>query len=66
MRSKPSWPFFLIWLVAYTVLDILIEALFHGHLAWAQLPGAVEGAFLGAIFTWLFAYRRWLKSDSLY
>jgi hypothetical protein len=64
MHSKPSWPLFLIWLIAYTILDILIEATLHGHIAWGQLPGAIEGAILGATLTWLFAYRRWLKSDS--
>lgn len=64
MRGKPSWPFFLIWLLGYTLLDVLLEFLLHGHLAWSQLPGAIEGAALGATLTWLFAYRRRLKSES--
>jgi membrane associated rhomboid family serine protease len=62
MRSKPSWGLFLIWLVGYTILDMLLSTLLHGGVAWRELPGAVGGAVLGAALTWLFAYRRWLNS----
>lgn len=63
MKSKPSWPFFLLWLIAYTLLDILLEALLHGHPAWSQLPGAIEGAILGAALTWFFALFFWYKTQ---
>ena len=62
-KTKPSWGFFFTWLSVYTVLDILLEAFLHGHLAWNQLPGAIEGAILGAILTWLFALFRWYKAQ---
>ena len=63
MKTKPSWAFFLTWLIAYTLLDILLEALLHSRLAWAQLPGALEGALLGATLTWFFALFRWYKAQ---
>jgi hypothetical protein len=63
MKNKPSWGFFLSWLIVYTLLDILIEAFLHGHLEWGELPGAVEGAILGASLTWFFALFRWYKAQ---
>jgi hypothetical protein len=63
MKNKPSWRFFLSWLVACTVLDVLLEAILHGHLAWNQLPAAGEGAVLGAAVTWFFALFRWYKAQ---
>ncbi len=63
MKTKPSWRFFLTWLIAYTFLDVLLEALLHGHLAWNQLPGAFEGAILGAGLTWFFALFVWYKAQ---
>jgi hypothetical protein len=62
VRSKPSWTLFVLWLVAYTLLDLLLTALLHTGLAWNQVPGALGGAAFGAAVTWLFAYRRWLNS----
>ena len=63
MKTKPSWRFFLTWLAVYTALDILLDALLHGHFAWNQLPGAIEGAILGATLTWFFALFRWYKQQ---
>ena len=63
MKDKPSWRFFLTWLAVYTILDILLEFLLHDHLAWNQLPGAIEGAILGATLTWFFALFRWYKAQ---
>ena len=63
MKTKPSWRFFLTWLIAYTVLDILLEALLHNHFIWTDLPGALEGAILGATLTWFFALFRWYKAQ---
>jgi hypothetical protein len=63
VKSKPSWKFFLSWLIAYTVVDIVIEALLHGHFAWSQLPAAIEGAIFGAALTWFFALFRWYKAQ---
>jgi len=63
MKTKPSGRFFLTWLAVYTVLDILLQALLHNHLAWNQLPGALEGALLGATLTWFFALFRWYKAQ---
>jgi hypothetical protein len=63
LKSKPTGRFFLTWLIAYTLLDILLEALLHGHPAWNQLPGAIEGATLGAALTWFFALFFWYKTQ---
>lgn len=63
MKNKPSWRFFLAWLIANTLLDILLEALLHGHPAWNQVPGAIEGAILGAALTWFFALFLWYKAQ---
>jgi hypothetical protein len=63
MKSKPSWRFFLTWLLVYTILDVLLAAFLHGHLTWSQLPGAIEGAILGAAVTWFFALFRWYKAQ---
>jgi hypothetical protein len=63
MKDKPSWRFFLTWLAVYTILDILLEALLHGHPAWNQLPGAIEGAIFGATLTWFFGLFRWYKAQ---
>jgi hypothetical protein len=59
MKSKPSWRFFLTWLAIYTLLDILLAAILHSHFAWADLPGAIEGAAL----TSFFALFRWYKGQ---
>ena len=63
MKSKPSWRFFLSWLIACTVLDIALDALLHGHFAWSQLPNDLGGAILGAALTWFFALFRWYKAQ---
>jgi hypothetical protein len=63
MKTKPSWGFFFVWLAVYTVLDMILEVVLHGHLAWNQLPGAIEGAILGATLTWFFALFRWYKAQ---
>jgi len=63
MKTKPSWRFFFSWLLACTVLDILLEAILHGHFAWADLPGAIGGAILGAALTWFFALFFWYKAQ---
>jgi hypothetical protein len=63
MKSKPSWRFFFTWLAVYIVLDILLQAVLHGHLAWNQLPSAIEGAILGAAITWFFALFYWYKAQ---
>jgi hypothetical protein len=63
MKSKPSWRFFLTWLAIYTLLDILLAAILHSHFAWADLPGAIEGAILGAALTSFFALFRWYKGQ---
>jgi hypothetical protein len=63
MKSKPSWGLWTIWLVAYTALDMVLEFVLHDHVAWDQVPGAVEGAVFGATVTWLFALWRWHKAD---
>jgi prepilin signal peptidase PulO-like enzyme (type II secretory pathway) len=64
MKSKPSWPLFIAWSVFYTVLDMILEYVIHGFVAWSQVPEAVEGALFGAAVTWLFALYRWHKSDA--
>jgi hypothetical protein len=43
---------------------MVIAYFLHGHLAWSQLPGAVEGALFGATVTWLFALYKWHKADA--
>ncbi len=63
MKNKPSWGFFLSWFIGYIFSGLLLEFLLHGHLAWNQLPGAVEGAILGATLTWFFALFRWYKAQ---
>ncbi len=63
MKRKPSWRFFLNWLAACTVVDILVEAFLHGHFAWGQLPSAIEGAVFGATLTWFFALLFWYKAQ---
>jgi hypothetical protein len=63
MKSKPSWRFFLSWFIGYIFGDLLLEFLLHGHLAWKQLLGAIEGAILGAALTWFFALFRWYKTQ---
>ena len=63
MKSKPGLPFFLSWLLACTVLDILLSALLHGHFAWNQLPNDLGGAILGAALTWFFALLFWYRSQ---
>lgn len=63
MKNKPSWGFWLAWLIAYSILDMILEALLHSTLAWSQLPGAIEGALLGATVTWFFALFRWYKAQ---
>jgi len=63
MKNKPSWAFWLAWFVAYSILDIILEALLHRGLQWNQAPAAIEGAFLGATITWFFALFRWYKSQ---
>ena len=63
MKNKPTGRFFLTWLIAYTLLDLLLEYILHGHLAWPQLLSALEGAILGAALTWFFALFYWYKSQ---
>jgi drug/metabolite transporter (DMT)-like permease len=63
MKTKPSWRFFLYWLVACLLIDIPLEAFLHGHLAWTDLPGAIGGAILGAAVTWFFALLFWYKAQ---
>jgi hypothetical protein len=63
MKPKPSTRFFLTWLLAYSLLDLLLEAVLHHHLTWRDLPGALEGALLGAALTWFFALFYWYKSQ---
>ena len=63
MKNKPSMGFWLAWFIAYSILDIILEAFLHSKLAWNQLPGAMEGALLGATLTWFFALFRWYKAQ---
>ncbi|MGA7158232.1 MAG: hypothetical protein WBY53_15395 [Acidobacteriaceae bacterium] len=63
MKNKPSWKFWIAWFVTYSILDIIGEAILHGGPAWNQLPGAIEGAFLGSILTWFFALFFWYKAQ---
>ena len=64
MKNKPSWGFWLAWLLFYIALDLLFERVLHGAFAWAQLPGAFEDSLFGATATWLFALWKWHKADS--
>ena len=66
MRSKPSGGLWLIWLTAYSVLDMVLAALLHGSATWGQLPGAIEGALFAATLTWVWALRRWYEADDSY
>ena len=63
MNNKPSWTFWLAWFAAYSILDLILEAVLHGAPRWSQFPGAIEGAILGATVTWFFALFRWYKSQ---
>lgn len=63
MKNKPSWIFFLTWLIVYTLLDMVLEAFLHSKFAWSQVPGAIEGAVFGAALTWFFALFRWYKAQ---
>jgi hypothetical protein len=63
MKNKPSWRFFFSWLIACTVVDLLLQDLWHGHFAWSELPTAIEGAVVGAALTWFFALLFWYKSQ---
>jgi hypothetical protein len=63
MKNKPTWKFWIAWFVIYSVLDFLGEALLNGHPAWSQLPGAIEGALLGATVTWFFGLFFWYKAQ---
>ena len=63
MKSKPSWRFFLSWLIVCTLLNIAFEALLHRRFAWADLPSALGGAILGAALTWFFALLFWYKAQ---
>jgi hypothetical protein len=66
MKTKPGWPSWIAWLIAYIILDLLFEFAFRGSLTWAQLPESIAGTIFAATITWLFALRKWSKSDSLY
>ena len=66
MKTKPGWPSWFGWLIAYIILDLLFEFALRGNLTWAQLPESIAGAIFAATITWLFALRKWSKSDSLY
>ena len=66
MTTKPGWPLFFAWLIAYLILDLLFDYAFRGHLAWEQLPESLSGAIFAAILTWLFALRKWARSDSTF
>ena len=64
MKPKPAWPFWLMWLAAYTALDLVLAFVLHGSIGLGQVREAVEGALFGATVTWLFALYRWHKADS--
>jgi len=66
MNRKPGWPLFLAWLFAYLILDLLFDYAFRGHFTWSKLPESLAGAAFAAILTWLFALRKWARSDSLF
>jgi hypothetical protein len=63
MKRKPSWGLFWMWAAIYTVLDGIVSAAMDGRFAWSQLNGVLEGALLAAAITWLFALRKWYKSE---
>jgi hypothetical protein len=63
MKNKPSWAFWLLWVVFYTIIDMIIARVWDGVFAWNQVQGAVEGALFGATVTWLFALYKWHKAD---
>jgi hypothetical protein len=67
MTRKPSWGLWLTWLVAYSAFDLLLSAVLHGGLTWGQAlhqaPAAIAGAVAAATLTWLWALRKWYKSD---
>ncbi len=66
MTHKPGWSLFLAWLIAYAILDLLFDYAFRGGLTWSQLPESLSGAVFAATITWLFALRKWSKSDSTF
>lgn len=66
MTRKPGWTFWFGGLAIYTVSYMLFELILHGAAAWARIPGALTSGIVSTTLTWLFAYRRWAKSDSLY
>jgi Na+-transporting NADH:ubiquinone oxidoreductase subunit NqrB len=67
MKTKPGWGSWIAWLLAYTILDVLIDVfLLQGSATWSHIAGSILPAIFTATLTWLFAYRKWLKSDSLY
>ena len=67
VKSKPGWATWIAWLLAYTILDMLADVLLlHGSTTWSHVFGSILPASFTATITWLFTYRKWLKSDSLY
>jgi len=64
MKSKPSWPLFLLWLAFYTALDFLIAYAMHGAFLRSDINDALEGALAAAAITWGLALYRWHKSDA--
>ena len=64
MKSKPSWPLFLTWLVIYTALGSLFTYILHGAFLRSDLRDNLESSLFGATATWLFALYRWHKADS--
>jgi hypothetical protein len=66
MKTKPGLRLWLLWFAAYTAIDIIVDYFIHGSLQPSQLPADIEGAAFAALLTWLFALRRWSKSDSLF
>jgi hypothetical protein len=66
MKTKPGWRLWILWFLAYTAMDILADYFIHSSFQLSQLPADIEGAALAALLTWLFALRRWSKSDSLF
>jgi hypothetical protein len=66
MKKKPGWPLWLLSFVGYVLLDVLFDRLFHGRFQSSSLPADIEGAAFAATLTWLFALRKWSKSDSLF
>ena len=66
MTTKPGWLVFIAWFVAYTILDLIFDYAFRGGLTWSQLLESIAGAVFAATLTWLFALRKWSKSDSIF